>query len=341
MTNDIAKALTLLEADGVVGLPTETVYGLAARIDRPAGLRRIFSTKERPFFDPLIVHVASIPQARLLASEWPAQAQILAETFWPGPLTLIVPKSSAVDDVITSGLTAVGLRCPDHPVALELIRGAGVPLAAPSANKFGRTSPTTAEHVRAEFGTDVFVLDGGPSRVGIESTVLAIQPRGDRVVLSILRAGMITQEMISKALEEKNLPAIFDAVSDKRTAPGQMKHHYMPSVPLIWIEGSWTDEQVASEANRQLARMPDNVEGVKIRKPTDALSKPARLILPDDPALAARELYSDLRRLAETGADHLIYQHDPRHKGAAWDGILDRLEKATSLMLRRNPGIFA
>ncbi|HRO65991.1 MAG TPA: L-threonylcarbamoyladenylate synthase, partial [Pseudobdellovibrionaceae bacterium] len=141
---DLEKAVDLLSKEGVVGMPTETVYGLAARIDRPEGIRRIFSTKERPFFDPLIVHVSSFNQAKTLTTRWSKAAAVLAETFWPGPLTLVLPKADQVNPLITSGLESVGLRMPKHPLALQLITRADCPLAAPSANKFGRTSLTAA-----------------------------------------------------------------------------------------------------------------------------------------------------------------------------------------------------
>lgn len=338
VTTSIENALLHLAAGGVVGLPTETVYGLAARIDRPEGLRRIFAVKERPFFDPLIVHVASTEQARALTSAWPAEADALADAFWPGPLTMILPKNDRVDPLITSGLNTVGLRRPDHPLAQELILRAG-PLAAPSANKFGRTSPTRPAHVRAELGESVPVLDGGPSRVGIESTVLAVRPRAGGAALSILRAGIVTRDRIARALADAGLSARFEDAADRAQAPGQMKHHYMPSVPLIWIEGEWTDEEVMREANLQLRALPDEVEGVKIRKPAGALTRPARLRLGNDPAIAARKLYAELRRLAESGADHLIYAADPAHGGDEWAGVLDRLKKASSLVLRRWPRV--
>lgn len=335
MDRDLEKARDILNSDGVVGMPTETVYGLAARIDRIEGIRRIFTTKERPFFDPLIVHVADIPSARALVRTWPEAAQSLAEAFWPGPLTLVLPKSENVDPLITSGLETVGLRSPDHSVALELIRAAGAPLAAPSANKFGRTSPTTRSHVEAEFQGSVFVLEGGPCRIGIESTVLSIGSDGS---LSVLRKGAITPTQIAEALQSRGLRAAFYENKDRRLAPGQMQHHYMPAIPLVWAEGPWTAAEITRTANEKLALLPDEIEGVRIRKPKALLIAPARLELDPDPAVAARELYAELRRQSESGADHLYFLKESHHDGEAWDGLLDRLSKAASLKLpKRQP----
>ncbi|MBX3034521.1 MAG: threonylcarbamoyl-AMP synthase [Bdellovibrionaceae bacterium] len=332
---DLKKALDLLAHDGVVGMPTETVYGLAARIDRPEGLRRIFTTKERPFFDPLIVHVANVSQARALAKEWPKAAEILTRAFWPGPLTLILNKADSVNPLITSGLETVGIRQPDHPIALELIRQASVPLAAPSANRFGHTSPTTASHVQEEFRGQVHVIDGGPCQVGIESTVLRVREERGTTVLTLLRKGAITLEHIRKLLTSYNITLRFEEPTDRKQAPGQLKHHYMPDIPLIFVEDFKGDNDgVTAEANRRLHELPDDIEGVKIRKPTRPLAKAAFLNFQKDPIMAARELYSQLRDLSATGADHIIYRHDPvLCQGEAWEGLLDRLHKASSLRL--------
>ncbi|HEY1080383.1 MAG TPA: L-threonylcarbamoyladenylate synthase, partial [Bdellovibrio sp.] len=224
----LAKAKNILEEGGVIGLPTETVYGLAARIDIPSAIEKIFTTKERPFFDPLIVHVASIEQAKKVTAFWGPASQALAEVFWPGPLTLILPRDPSVNLMITAGLDSVGIRMPNHPIALSLLQEVGVPLAAPSANKFGRTSPTSAGHVRVEFKNEnVFVLDGGECQIGIESTVLLVKHR-EKVELSILRRGHILKSDIERVLEEKGFQFEFIEQVDKRESPGHMKHHYMP-----------------------------------------------------------------------------------------------------------------
>ena len=187
----ISDAVTVLSKGGVVGLPTETVYGLAASLKSEEGIREVFRIKERPFFDPLIVHCASLEQVQSVVSIWTPAHQLLAQRFWPGPLTMIVPKKSVVSDLVTSGLPSVGVRIPSHPVALSVIQQLGCPVAAPSANKFGKTSPTTARHVRDEFGPSVVVLEGGPCDVGIESTVIEIVEDNTGLRILILRPGMI------------------------------------------------------------------------------------------------------------------------------------------------------
>src|SRR5580698_8810367 len=187
---EIRRAAELLRAGRLVAFPTETVYGLGANALDEAAVRRIFEAKGRPFSSPLIVHVASIEMARALASEWPPQAELLAKRFWPGPLTIVVPRASHVPGVVTAGLPSVGLRIPAHPMARALIEGAQIPVAAPSANRFTELSPTTAENVPE--GLADMVLDGGPCTVGIESTVVSLAGPTPK----ILRPGMITQVQI-------------------------------------------------------------------------------------------------------------------------------------------------
>jgi L-threonylcarbamoyladenylate synthase len=207
-SQDLIRARDLLRNGDVVAIPTETVYGLAASIASHDGLKKIFALKERPFFDPLIVHVASFEQAKSVVSEFPPLADFLTRWFWPGPLTVVLPKASNIDPVITSGLETVAVRYPAHPLAQDLIRLVGSPLAAPSANKFGRTSPSTASHVRSEFkGSPLLVLDGGPCEVGLESTVLTIAktPEGADQI-RILRPGGITAEAIEEALVRWSAP---------------------------------------------------------------------------------------------------------------------------------------
>ena len=186
---EIAHAAELLCAGKLVAIPTETVYGLAANALDEAAVQRIFATKGRPHSSPLIVHVADVAMARELAAEWTPQAEALAARFWPGPLTIIVPKRDVVPDIVTAGLPSVALRMPAHPVALALISAAQVPLAAPSANRFTQLSPTSAQHVRDGLGDAVdFVLDGGPCRVGIESTVVSLAGPIPRILRRRTRA---------------------------------------------------------------------------------------------------------------------------------------------------------
>ena len=210
-----------MQAGQLVAFPTETVYGLGANALDAEAVKRIFEAKGRPFSSPLIVHVASIAMARGLAAEWPEAAQRLAEKFWPGPLTIVVPKQSNVPDIVTAGLPSVGLRVPAHPVALALLNAARIPLAAPSANRFTELSPTTAAHVREAF-PDLFVLDGGPSSVGIESTVISFAGQTPR----ILRPGMITRTQIEETIGPVE-------VGGGAESPGQHPRHYSPRTRIV------------------------------------------------------------------------------------------------------------
>jgi L-threonylcarbamoyladenylate synthase len=331
-------AVEALQNGDVVAMPTETVYGLAARIDSVEGIQKIFSTKRRPFFDPLIVHVSSKSMAYPLTTDWSPLADFLAEHFWPGPLTMVLPKSDSVNPMITSGLPSVGIRMPKHSIALSLIEKLGVPLAAPSANRFGRTSPTTAEHVKSEL-PGVFVLDGGPCQIGLESTVLLIRRQGDRYDLSILRAGQVTQSELERTLKNQKFTVFFQRSADKKEAPGHLKHHYMPEIPLILVRGSDLSEaDILKQTQAQLSQLPDEVEGIQIRKPAQ-LQKIAELNLPSDATLASRLLYSELRKLGESKNFDLIYfRLQDFHQAEEWTAFQDRLTKAASLILEKSQG---
>jgi L-threonylcarbamoyladenylate synthase len=218
----IARAAELLRAGQLVAFPTETVYGLGANALDEAAVQLIYEAKGRPSTSPLIVHVDSIEMARALASEWSETAEKLARQFWPGPLTLIVPKQPHVPDAVTAGLPSIGLRMPAHEVALELIRAAGLPLAAPSANRFTGLSPTTAEHVRRGLGDRVaMILDGGPCTVGIESTVISLL--GPEPVL--LRPGMLVLEV--------GQTSVCGGLQPAHLSPGMHAKHYSPRTPLL------------------------------------------------------------------------------------------------------------
>ncbi|MEK2689716.1 L-threonylcarbamoyladenylate synthase [Bdellovibrio sp. GT3] len=331
----LKKAQEILEEGGVIGLPTETVYGLAARIDIPPAIEKIFSVKERPFFDPLIVHVSSIEMAKKVTAYWGPASQALAEAFWPGPLTLILPKDNSINSMITSGLESVGIRMPNHPLALALIQEVNVPLAAPSANKFGRTSPTSASHVRVEFKNEnVFVLDGGDCQIGIESTVLLVRHRPDKVELSILRRGHILKSDLERVLQEKGFTFEFLEKVDKRESPGHMKHHYMPPIPLIVsLNATRPVEDILREVNAKLGELPDEIESIKIIKPKDGIAKAEVLKLSQDPLLATREFYGKLRDSAQKGADCIVFYREPHQVGERWESLFDRLNKAASLIL--------
>jgi L-threonylcarbamoyladenylate synthase len=222
----ILHAVELLRQGQVVGLPTETVYGLAGDGLNPAALARIFEVKRRPLFDPLILHFADMAGAFDLAGQVPTAARELAQRFWPGPLTLVLRKKEMVPDLATSGLPNVALRVPAHPVAQALLRAFGGPLAAPSANRFGRISPTDAPAVRTELGDAVpLILDGGPCAVGLESTVLFISEHQP----VLLRAGGIPLEEIEAVVGPVQHAT---PVDERPLAPGQLKHHYAPRKPL-------------------------------------------------------------------------------------------------------------
>ncbi|MGZ3690481.1 MAG: L-threonylcarbamoyladenylate synthase [Pseudobdellovibrio sp.] len=335
LTDDmINQACEILAGGGVVAMPTETVYGLAARIDSEAGIKKIFSVKQRPFFDPLIVHVSSIEQAKSCALDWNELNQKLAELFWPGPLTMVIPKNKKISDLITSGLTTVGLRWPKHSVACRLIEAAGVPLAAPSANRFGKTSPTQASHVADEFGDAVMVLNGSASEIGIESTVLSVKKIGEKFELAILRKGALLQSQITEKLTPFHFNFQWVEITDKKESPGHMKHHYMPSVPLVICKNPQMKfEEMARLLNEKIKELPDEVEGVQIVKPKGAIKRIEILRLSNKPEQAARELYSQLRSVSQRSPDALCFIQSSAQTGEMWESIFDRLYKAASLIL--------
>jgi len=311
---DIAEAAAALLRGELVGMPTETVYGLAANAMDATAVLRIFSAKGRPHFDPLIVHVADADQAWTVA-EPSARARRLA-TLWPGPLTLILPRKAGIDDLITSGLDTVGVRVPDHPIALALIRAAGVPLAAPSANRFGRISPTCAAHVWEQLdGTIAGVVDGGPCRVGIESTVLRPDP-----LPVILRPGGISREQLEAILGETVTMADRQVRTESLPlqAPGMLASHYAPRIPLRLREAD-ADWPSATD----VARLAFSVAPAQPGGPTEVLS--AR----GDLAEAAMHLFAALRRLDASGAQRMVAELVPDL--GLGPAINDRLRRAAGL----------
>lgn len=223
--NQIKQAAKIIKEGDIVAFPTETVYGLGADALNPLAVAKIFALKERPSFDPLIVHIASISDIKRLTSINDDRVYKLAEKFWPGPLTMVLPKNEIVPDIVTSGLPTVGLRMPNNEIALELIKTAECPIAAPSANKFGRISPTSAEHVRKHLPLVSYILDGGHTTVGIESTVIALNSDG----FIILRQGIITQEDLETVLPVSKKPV---SKHTELSSPGLLKSHYSPNKPL-------------------------------------------------------------------------------------------------------------
>ncbi len=305
-----------------MAFPTETVYGLGADGGNPAAVAKIFAAKGRPQDHPLIVHVGSIDSLPLWAAEIPAAAHKLAAAFWPGPLTLILKRAAGVSDCVTGGQDTVGLRIPGHPVALELLRAftgeAGghrySGIAAPSANKFGRISPTTAEHVRAELGAAVdAVLDGGDCEVGIESTIVDLS-RGRAV---LLRPGQITPAQIAAVLgAEVDLP---DAAAPR--APGTLESHYAPRTPLHLVLAAELPARLAALRGRKVAVLaraeaPSGLQHVHWQAAPRAV------------AAYAHELYASLRRLDELACELILVEAPPAVP--EWQGVNDRLRRAAS-----------
>lgn len=302
---ELEQAAALIRAGRLVAFPTETVYGLGANAFDAAAVRRIYEAKGRPSTSPLIVHVSGIPMAKKAVSEWPAAAEKLAARYWPGPLTLVLPKSKRVPDEVTAGLGTVGVRVPAHPLALALIRKCRLPLAGPSANRFTELSPVTAEQVRAGLGDSVdLVLDGGPCRVGIESTVLSLA--GPVPVL--LRPGMVSREQIEALIGPV---ALAGAVSDgeAHASPGQHSRHYSPRAPL---------------------RLGFPEEGAGVGYVWWAVERPAEFSvrMPNDPDRYAAMIYDTLHRLDRLGVKEIFVEPVP--PGADWDGIRDRLKRAAA-----------
>lgn len=313
MQINLNSAVAKIKSEEIIAFPTETVYGLGGSIYSDKALNAIFRTKERPFFDPLIVHVASTLEASELASSWSELEQFLAKKFWPGPLTFVTKKTSAISDLITSGLPTVGLRMPNHPLALELIRATG-PLAAPSANKFGHTSPTTAEHVEAEFKGLIGVLNGGPCEGGIESTVIHVS---HNKTIEILRPGLITAENLTIALKDWPQPTFVTFKSSVAT-PGHMAHHYQPTTPLVLLPRTPTQ---------------DDLQTIKAQLKIPTTDNSIEIVLSTSAPVAARELYSKLRTASEKQAPFLWLNISKVEKSGLWSSIWDRLSKAQSLIL--------
>lgn len=231
---NISKAAEIINKGGLVAFPTETVYGLGANALNPIAVAKIFALKERPSFDPLIVHIASVDDLAKLALNVQENVYRLVEKFWPGPLTLVLPKSNLVPDIVTSGLQTVGIRMPKNEIALQLIKESKCPIAAPSANKFGQLSPVKAKHVKKQLPNVDYILDGGKTTVGLESTIVSI----DGNTCQLLRPGYITIEDIEKALP--NTFVFSHSKPEKLVSPGLLKSHYSPKKPLHFIPESKT-----------------------------------------------------------------------------------------------------
>jgi len=315
----VQRAAELLAAGELVAIPTETVYGLAARADDDAAVAKIYAAKGRPTDHPLIVHVAASDESAAFATDVPAVAQRLMRAFWPGPMTLILPRAAGKGEAAAAGHGTIGLRCPSHPVARALLGAArqlGVPgLAAPSANRFGRISPTRAAHVVDEFGDALAVLDGGVCDVGIESSIVDCT-RGHPV---LLRPGMIARERIEAAAGEP----LREADADAPRAPGTLAAHYAPKAKLRLMP-----QQMLTSALQLLGDEPLKLAVYSRSVPLGAARGVRHRRMPQRPDQAAQELFNTLRELDAEGAQ-LIWVEEPP-EDPAWDGVRDRLQRAAA-----------
>jgi L-threonylcarbamoyladenylate synthase len=303
-----AKAIELLQRGEVVAIPTETVYGLAADARNELAIAKIYATKQRPANNPLIVHIASAAQVTDWASEFPPLAQQLAQAFWPGPLTLVLPARAEVSQTVRAGEPTVALRVPAHPVALALLNDSGLGLAAPSANKYTQLSPTTAEHVELSLGNDLPVLEGGACQVGIESTIVSVH--GDE--WQLLRPGMIEAAAIA-AIAGK--PATRQMTPTPK-APGQHLLHYSPRTPCLLF--------ASTSAMLPYAQTRPTAAALLFGDATRVTDKD--VYLPNDPTLAAEQLYAALHTLDAAQAEVILIESPPATP--EWDALRDRLQRA-------------
>jgi len=312
-TVPIRDAVAILRRGGLVAFPTETVYGLGADASNPAAVARIYVVKGRPARHPVIVHIGDVGQLARWAREIPEAATKLAARFWPGPLTLVLRRAPGVGDGLTGGEDTIGLRIPNHPVALEMLRQFGGGIAAPSANKFGRISPTSAEHVRNDLGDEVdLVLDGGPCGIGIESTIVDLS----RVRPALLRPGRIGTGDIAATLGV----ALQPRDSDAPRAPGTLAAHYAPRQPLRLIESDRWERSIRSTSHGR---------GVlSFRSPPDGDPSTMWIEASRQPNQYGHDLYAHLRALDSSGCDQILVEEPPAT--AEWAAIRDRLDRARS-----------
>jgi L-threonylcarbamoyladenylate synthase len=312
---EIEKAAEILRSGGLVAFPTETVYGLGADASNPAAVKKIFAAKGRPADHPVIVHIADMSEMKHWAAEVPRAAWLLAEKFWPGPLTMVLKRSAQVSDLISGGQNTIGLRVPGHPVAQKLLKAFGGGIAAPSANKFGRLSPTTATHVREELGNAVeIVLDGGPCEVGIESTIVDLT----REPPVILRPGRVSAQQIADAL----LVPLGEPAVDRPRVPGSLASHYAPRTPLKIV----LPDEIESYVRRQVVPPPVAVLARRGRPPDSKVA--LWQVAPETPEEYARLLYGTLRRLDDASCRLIVVEAVPPLP--EWAAVRDRLERAAT-----------
>ncbi len=307
MTSEVRRAAQILRAGGLVAFPTETVYGLGADAASEKAVARLYAVKGRPADHPVIIHFASPDQAFTWAREIPPAARELAQRFWPGPLTLILKRSTLAKDLVTGGQDTVGLRVPSHPVAQELLKAFSGAVAAPSANRFGRVSPTTAAHVREDLGNDVeLVLEGGPSDVGIESTIVDLSA-GAAV---LLRPGAISREQIEAIVPLGN------GKSSVRHSGG-LERHYAPRTPARMVPAHALDKEISKGKS---------VAVLAFSRPDERVDFWLRM--PRDPRAYAQKLYAALRELDSTNCEQILVEAPP--DTAEWAAVRDRLKRACS-----------
>jgi L-threonylcarbamoyladenylate synthase len=333
MSDVLDKAVQILKDGGLVGIPTETVYGLAGDAANASALQKIYSTKGRPAGHPLIVHIACPVNSLMTADEakeawrdslsvWSRdvspQALLLACAFWPGPLTMILPKAKSVLSDVTGGQETVGIRSPNHPIAQNLLKRFDGGLAAPSANKFGRISPTSAHHVHDEFGEDLLVLDGGDCQVGIESTIVDLS-RWDTHGSVVLRPGAISKQEIETVLGQSKLLTQEDSSAPR--VSGSLSAHYAPKTKLI-LWNSKISELASTGLNIAWVHFPKTAEPLFLKEAASCKD----YLLSEDAKDVARRLYALLRELDKGAHDLIIFEELPI--GEAWEGIQDRLRRA-------------
>lgn len=308
MNSAVRRAAQILRAGGLVAFPTETVYGLGADAASASAIARLYSVKRRPAEHPVIVHFADPASAFAWAREVPDAAKKLAQHFWPGPLTLILKRSALAKDFVTGGQDSVGLRVPSHPIARQLLQEFGGAIAAPSANRFGRVSPTTAAHVREDLGKDVeLVLEGGPSEVGIESTIVDLS--GESAVL--LRPGRISRLQVEQVAGKTNDPT---PASPRHS--GGLERHYAPRTPALMVP--------THDLDREIAKGKDKVAVLAFSRPDERVDYWLRM--PRDPQAYAQKLYAALRELDSAGCERILVEAPL--DTAEWAAVRDRLKRA-------------
>jgi len=320
----VKRAAEFLRRGGVVALPTETVYGLAANALDEKAVARIFQIKGRPATNPVIVHVAGMEMAKRCVNDWTPNAEKLAKAFWPGPLTLVLPRAKEIPDPVTAGGATVGVRWPGHPLIQAVIRACGFPLAAPSANLSRRVSPTSAGHVYQQLGDNIsMIVDGGQSQVGIESTVLDLTVSPPE----ILRPGMIHAQALAAVCGEVQRPTSnVQGLDSALRSPGLLKKHYSPKARLVVL--NWRND---ADLNSQLStlNLPRSTCHIIAHTTIPSGENLARVsVIPHDAEAFARALYAELHRCDEAGAEWIVVEAPP--ETPAWSAIADRLQRAAA-----------